>query len=75
MSTITILHLPGCAGGQAAVEAAFGIATTRSDVTVEEIVIADQSEAIRRGFRGSPTVLVDGVDIEPDCQIPIGSMG
>jgi predicted DsbA family dithiol-disulfide isomerase len=32
------------------------------DVTVSRQVIADQDEAARCGMRGSPTILVDGID-------------
>lgn len=75
MTTITILHLPGCTGGKAAARMASRIAETRPDVAVEEILIVDEADAVSRGFRGSPTVLVDRVDIEPASQTPIGSMG
>jgi hypothetical protein len=73
--TITVLHVTGCAGGAAALTVASGIARARADVSVKEVVIEDEATAITRGFRGSPTVQIDGHDLEPETEIPIGSMG
>jgi hypothetical protein len=75
MHTITILHVPGCAGGRTALELASDIAEGRSDVSVRDVIIEEDAEAVTTGFRGSPTVLIDGQDIEQDPQTPIGSMG
>jgi hypothetical protein len=72
---ITVLHVPGCAGGAAALAIASGIAAVRHDVDVGELVIEDEETALASGFRGSPTVLIDGRDLEPDSEIPLGSMG
>jgi hypothetical protein len=73
--TITVLHVPGCAGGAAALAIASRIAEARNDVEVSEVVIEDEATALARGFRGSPTVQIDGVDLEPETEIPLGSMG
>ena len=73
--TITILHVPGCAGGAAALAVASGIADARDDVGVSDVVIEDDATAVARGFRGSPTVLIDGRDLEPETEIPLGAMG
>jgi len=73
--TITVLHVPGCTGGATALAIASGIAQARDDVSVGEVVIEDEATAVARGFRGSPTVLVDGRDLEPETEIPPGSMG
>ena len=73
--SITVLHVPGCVGGAAVLKIAAGITDARSDVTVSDVVIEDDSIAVARGFRGSPTVLIDGRDLEPDTELPIGSMG
>ena len=73
--TITVLHVPGCPGGAAALAIASGIAEARGDVAVEDVVIEDEATGVARGFRGSPTVQIDGVDLEPETEIPLGSMG
>lgn len=73
--SITVLHVPGCAGGAAALAIATEIAEARADVSVSDVVIEDDVTAVARGFRGSPTVLIDGRDLEPDTEIPLGAMG
>jgi len=44
-------------------------------VLVADSVVEAGSDAVTTTFRGSPTVLIDGGDIDPDPQTPIGSMG
>jgi hypothetical protein len=73
--TITVLHVPGCSGGAAAFAIATRIAERRGDVTAVEVVIEDEATALARGFRGSPTVQIDGADLEPGTEIPPGAMG
>jgi hypothetical protein len=73
--TITVLHVPGCAGGAAALAVAAQIAEARDDVSVREAVVDDVAAAGALGFRGSPTVQVDGRDIEQETEIPLGSLG
>ncbi|MDY0087491.1 MAG: hypothetical protein RBS78_02930 [Coriobacteriia bacterium] len=75
MHTITVLHIAQCAGGMAALEIASALAHTRSDLTVEGVVITSAKQGAALGFRGSPTVLIDGKDIEADPRVPLGSMG
>lgn len=75
MHTITVLHVPGCSGGRAALGLARSIADERDDVLVADSVVEAGSDAVTTTFRGSPTVLIDGGDIDPDPQTPIGSMG
>lgn len=72
---IEILHVPDCAGGRAAVAVASAIAASRDDVEIAEVVITGPVEAVERGLRGSPTVLVDGREIEPEPGTPAGTMG
>lgn len=72
---ITVLHVPGCSGGAHALAIAARIAAARDDVEVDGVVIEDEEAAVARSFRGSPTVLIDGRDLEPDTEIPIGSTG
>ena len=75
MHTITVLHVPGCAGGKASLDLAARIAAGREDVRVEDVLVEDEADAVARGFRGSPTVLVDGTDVETEPATPIGAMG
>jgi hypothetical protein len=74
LHTTTILHTEGCLGAPMAEKLARSLAASRGDVTVEVVLVADDEQAVALGFRGSPTVLVDGEDIEPDSGIPLGAM-
>ncbi len=62
--TITILHTPGCPNvalvRQRLADALARFSGPAPRVVVEEV--ADPDEAGRRGFHGSPALLVDGVD-------------
>lgn len=73
--TISVLHVPGCAGGAATLAIASAIAQARDDISVSDVIIEDEETALASGFRGSPTILVDGQDLEPKTEIPPGSMG
>ena len=75
MHEIEVLHVPGCTGGIAALTIALRIAAVRQDVVVRDVLIGEDADAARRHFRGSPTVLVDGRDVETESQTPIGTMG
>jgi hypothetical protein len=72
---ITVLHVPGCSGGTTALAVAAEIAQVDVDVSVTEVVIEDGASAAAHGFRGSPTVLIDGREMAPDPEVPLGSMG
>jgi hypothetical protein len=72
--TITILHTEGCLGAPDAEKVARSLAASGDGVEVEVVLVEDEEQAVALGFRGSPTVLVDGVDVEPESEIPLGSM-
>jgi protein-disulfide isomerase len=74
MHTITILRTEGCLGAPEAEKLARSLAAARRDVTVEVVLVADEEQAVALGFRGSPTVLVNGEDVEPSPEIPLGTM-
>jgi hypothetical protein len=75
MHAITILYTAGCHGAPEAEQLVRSLAAGRDDITVEVVLVADDKhQAAALGFRGSPTVLIDGVDIEPDSGIPLGTM-
>ena len=73
---IRVLHTPECAGTPRAIEEAsavvdeLGIAAEISDVLIESA-----EEAQELGFRGSPTMTIDGIDVEEGPQSPVGSFG
>lgn len=72
---IQVLHVAGCPGAPEAVAVARSVAGGRDDVEVRDILIEDEAQALARGMRGSPTVLVDGRDVEDAPATPPGTMG
>ena len=64
---------PGCGHGQKTVELVRRVIDDLSlDADIETVTVATMEEAERVGFRGSPTVLIDGTDIEPGLQGGVG---
>jgi len=66
MPEVRILHTPGCATSQITVQRVRTLVAELcpgSVVTMVNVAL-DLSAMVR--FAGSPTVLVDGVDLEPD---------
>lgn len=63
---IEILSVPGCPNHARAVELvrqALSSEKTRAEIV--EIVVEDNGAAARLGFPGSPTIRINGRDIEP----------
>ncbi len=64
---------PGCGHGQKTLELVRSVLDELAPGTgIQTVTVATTDEAARLGFRGSPTVLVDGTDIEPG---PPGGVG
>lgn len=71
---VTVLYVEGCPNVRTAEErvaAALG-RLGLTDVTVARRRVASEEEAQRWGFRGSPTVLLDGRDPFADPGPPVG---
>lgn len=66
MVQVEVLFAPDCANAKAARAAAERVARA-AGVSVEVVVtpVADQAEARRLRFPGSPTIRVAGHDVEP----------
>ncbi len=66
---ITLLHVADCPNLELARER-LGVAVAGLGVaaTITDRLVTDAAEAARRGFAGSPTILVDGADpfVAPD---------
>jgi hypothetical protein len=64
--TVQVQMSPGCRHGEKTVELVREVlAELAPDGRLEVVSVATLDEAERMGFRGSPTVLVEGTDIEP----------
>lgn len=62
---IEVLTSPGCPHGGPALELARDVcALLTPDARVEEVEVTTQQEARAQGFAGSPTIRVNGLDIE-----------
>ena len=58
---LVIAHCPNADAARSLVEAALA-QVGLPDVPVRMTIIDSEQEALRRGFAGSPTILLDGVD-------------
>lgn len=73
MLSVQVQMSPGCGHGKKTLELVREVlAELAPDARVETVVVGTMEEAARLGFRGSPTVLIDGADIEPG---PPGGVG
>lgn len=64
--TVQVQMSPGCGHGQQTVALVRGVVSRLAPgARVEIVEVRTREDAERLGFRGSPTVLVEGVDIEP----------
>lgn len=68
---IALLYFDDCPNWKVADERLAAIAAERADLTVTSHLIDTLEEAERVGFHGSPSILVDGVDVfaEPDAGV------
>jgi hypothetical protein len=71
---VSLLYFDGCPNWRTADErlAAALARLRRRDVTVTRRQVASDAEAADLGFRGSPTILVDGRDPFTDPDAPVG---
>lgn len=70
---IEILMSPGCGHGARALELLEEVVQRHAPgAEVEVISVATREDAVRLGFPGSPTIRVNGVDIDPPAPANIG---
>ena len=69
MTTIEILYFDGCPSHEATIDLTRDVASEFSpEPIVQGIRVLDNEHAQRLQFPGSPTVRVDGIDIDADLQ-------
>lgn len=61
---IQVLYFEGCPNYKAALDLVHSVAPSAA---IEAVEIRTQEDAVRMRFLGSPTILVDGVDVEPEA--------
>jgi len=70
---IQVLMSPGCGHGQRALEVVEDVVHTHAPrAEVETITVATLEDAARLAFPGSPTVRVNGVDVDPQKPLNVG---
>lgn len=70
---IQVLVSPGCGHGARALELVVDLVRQSAPgAEVEMISIATQEEATRWSFPGSPTIRVNGLDIDPQVPTNVG---
>ncbi len=66
---VRVVHLKGCGATPEAIERIRKVATAMGlDLELEEVVISTPEEAARYRHIGSPTVQVNGLDIDPSVR-------
>ncbi len=50
------------------------LAEEKIEADVEEVEVCKEEEGSRLGFAGSPTVLVEGADVQPESRDPSGRL-
>lgn len=70
---VEILMSPGCGHGQRTMQLVGDILREAGlGAVVETTVVATEADAARLAFPGSPTVRVDGIDIDPVPPVRVG---
>ena len=69
---ITLQYFDGCPNWTIADRRLTELISGRPDVTLRRELVATAEQAERIGFRGSPSILVDGVDPFADPNAPVG---
>ena len=71
--TVQVQMSPGCGHGEQTVALVRDVlARLAPDARIEIVDVRTAEDAERLGFRGSPTVLVEGADIEPRPPAGVG---
>jgi len=69
---ITLQYFDGCPNWTIAAERLAAIAQSDPDMTVTHLLVETPEDAEAIGFRGSPSILVNGTDMFPDPSAPVG---
>ena len=69
---ITLLYFDDCPSWKVADERLSTLVGEIPDLTITRHRVESPEEAERVGFRGSPSILVDGIDVFADPDAPVG---
>jgi len=69
MKTVEVLFFDGCPNVEVATERAReAVANVRASADVQLVRVEEDAEAVRRRFLGSPTIRVEGLDVEASAR-------
>jgi hypothetical protein len=69
---VTLLYFDECPNWQTTDHHLCALTAQFPDLTVTRRLVETPEEAVRVGFRGSPSIVVDGVDLFADPDAPVG---
>lgn len=69
---ITLQYFDGCPNWKVAEERLMSLAAERPDVVLIRQLVGTVEEAERVGFHGSPSILINGVDMFAAVDVPVG---
>lgn len=69
---VTLLYFAECPNWRTADANLRALAAERGDLKITRRLVTTSDEAQAVGFRGSPSVLVDGVDVFAEPDAPVG---
>jgi hypothetical protein len=69
---VTLLYFDDCPHWKIADEHLRTLAAEHPDLTISRHLVETPKEAERTRFRGSPSILIDGVDPFADADTPVG---
>lgn len=69
---VTLLYFDDCPNWRTAADLIDRLARACPEVSVSHRIVSTDEEAQRLGFRGSPTILIDGVDPWAADDAPVG---
>jgi len=73
---IKVLHSEECGNAPHALKMAeSAVEDLDRDAEIQMVVVSDEAAAVEAGFRGSPTVTVNGVDVELGTALEVGMGG
>jgi hypothetical protein len=71
---VQVLMSPGCGHGQQTVELVCDVLDALADdFRLETVIVQNQGDAERHRFPGSPTIRIDGHDVDPDAPAGVGA--
>jgi len=69
---VTLLYFDDCPNWRQAAEHLDVLAAENADLTVSQQLVETDEEAQRVGFRGSPSIVIDGIDAFAPGDAPVG---